>query len=562
MSQTLNWRIVLNISVLLLCVLVVLPNFVTFPKDSFMAKSKIKYGLDIQGGSHLVLGVDVEEVLVQTMDRLGEGLVNALKSENLAVKSIQPQAVNKMNLDLVLNKPEDMAAVRSFVEKNYPNLAITPAGSEGLTLKSLETYTDEKKRETVGQAIETIRNRIDQFGVSEPSITAQGNDRILVQLPGIEDAAGAKDLINRTARLEFMLVEQATTDIGLLISDAEKEGLKLGEGGLKYSEYVKKLNEKIISKLPAKTRVLFAKAENVESIEQGRIPYLLRTDTGLGGDALRDASIRLGEFNEPEVSLSFNPDGARKFSDLTGGNIGRQMAIVLDDLVYSAPNIQSKIPDGNARITLGGGRNHNAMMEEARTVSMALKAGALPARLEQLEERTVGPSLGADSIAAGVKASWIAALLIFLFMLYYYKTFGVIANIALGFNVLMILAGLTMIGATLTLPGIAGIALTLGIAIDANVIINERIKEELATGASFAAAVRDGYAKAFSAIFDSNLTAIATSAVLVYFGSGPIRGFGVTLIVGLVTSLFTSIFFTRTLVEMLIYKFKVQKIAI
>ncbi|MGE3974600.1 MAG: protein translocase subunit SecD [Bdellovibrionales bacterium] len=562
MNQSLNWRIGLNLMVILICTLVVLPNFVNFSKDNFMSKSKIKYGLDIQGGSHLVLGVDVDEVLTQSMARLGEGMVGALKSENVHVKSIQPLPTNKMHLEVLLNKSEDLPATKAFIEKNYPNLTIAEASGDRLVLHSVDVYTDETKRETVSQAIETIRNRIDQFGVAEPSITAQGLDRILVQLPGIEDAAGAKDLINRTARLEFMMVEPSTMDLTQLIADAEKEGIKLGEGGLKYTEYVKKLNEKVASKLPPKTKILFAKSENVENLDMGKVPYLLRTDTDLGGGALRDATIRLGEFNEPEVSLSFNPLGAQKFAELTGNNIGKQMAIVLDDMVYSAPNIQTKIPDGNARITLGGGRNRDAMMNEAKTVSMALKAGALPARLEQLEERTVGPSLGADSIAAGVKASWIAAILIFVFMLIYYKAFGMIANIALGFNVLMILAGLTMIGATLTLPGIAGIALTLGIAIDANVIINERIKEELATGASFAAAIRDGYAKAFSAIFDSNLTAIATSAILIYFGSGPIRGFGVTLIVGLVTSLFTSIFFTRTLVETLIYRFKIQKISI
>ena len=385
----------------------------------------------------------------------------------------------------------------------------------------------------------------------------------MIQLPGIEDANAAKDLINKTAKLEFMLVDYSKLDVQALIKEAEEKGkYKLGgEGGLKYSEYVRRLNSDLASKLPAKVKVLFAKDESVESIETRSQPYLLKTDTDLGGQNLRDASIRMDEYGKPEVNMTFDGDGTRKFAQLTRENINKQMAIVLDDVVYSAPNIQSEIPNGSARITMGG-RDYQKTMAEAKTISMALRAGALPARLEQLEERTVGPSLGQDSINAGIRASWIGAIIIFFFMLIYYKSFGIVANIGLIVNALLILAGLTIIDASLTLPGIAGMALTIGMAVDYNVIINERIKEELRRGANFQSAVREGYHRAFAAIFDSNITTIATSAVLIYFGTGPVRGFGVTLIVGVVASLFSAIFFTRTLVDILIYKFKIQKLSI
>lgn len=561
MNTSLNWRIFLIVLVLGLGILTIIPNFVKFPEDSFLAKSKIRYGLDIQGGTHLVMGVEVDEILEQQLQRMGEGIQKQLAGEGLVVKAVRPLSGDRTKLELEV-EAADAAKIRESIEKNYPS--VTVSGEAGLLiLATVDTYSQEKKRDTINQAIETIRNRIDQFGVSEPSITAQGSDRILIQLPGIEDAATAKDLINRTARLEFKLVDNSTIDLSGMIAEVQKTGNYTlgGEKGLKYPEYIRRLNQDLASKLPAKTHVLFGKADNVEEIEQGNIPYLLRTDTNLGGNSLRDAGISMGEYNQPEVSLTFDPEGTSIFSELTGNNKGRQMAIVLDDVVYTAPVINDRIPNGSARITLGG-RNYNQMMEEAKMIAMALRAGALPAKLEQLEERTVGPSLGADSISAGVRASYIGAALIFIFMVIYYKSLGLVANLGLVVNLLLLLAGLTMIDASLTLPGIAGIALTLGMAVDANVIVNERIKEELRNGATFAAAVREGYSKAFSAIFDSNVTTIATCIVLVYFGSGPIRGFGITLIVGLVTSLFSAIFFTRTVLDTLIYKFKIQKLSV
>ncbi|MEQ1878313.1 MAG: protein translocase subunit SecD, partial [Bdellovibrionia bacterium] len=424
-------------------------------------------------------------------------------------------------------------------------------------------YEDNQKKDIVQHAIETLRNRIDEFGVSEPSITAQGSDRILIQLPGLEDATRAKELINKTARLDFMMVHEKIggEELQGWISDAEKAGAYSIEK-MKYSDYVKRLNEDLKAKFPPNTKILFAKNEQARDIQSGKVPYIVETNNGLGGDSLRDAFVTMGEYNEPEISMNFKPAGALKFDELTGSNSGRQMAIVLDDVVYSAPNIKERISTGSARITLGGGRDYNTQLEEAKMISMALRAGALPAKLEQLEERTVGPSLGSDSVAAGMKATIIGALLVLGFMLIYYKVFGIFANLALMLNVAMIYAGLTVLEATLTLPGIAGIALTIGMAVDANIVINERIKEELRRGLNFAAAFREGYQKAFIGVFDSHVTSALTCVVLIYYGTGPVRGFGVTLLIGLVASLFTAIFVTRTIVDYLLNRRKITSIPI
>ena len=268
------------------------------------------------------------------------------------------------------------------------------------------------------------------------------------------------------------------------------------------------------------------------------------------------------EYGSPQVKIRFNPMGGKKFADLTGNNVGRQIAVVLDKRIKSAPNVQNKIPNGEGVITLGGGRNSEQMMEEAKMISTALRAGALPATLEQLEERTVGPTLGADSINKSKQAGLLGAFLVLIFMVLYYRSLGVIADLALLLNIGMIIAALTSLGATLTLPGIAGIVLTMGMAVDANVIIYERIKEELRKGSGLALAVKEGFDRAFWAIFDSNITTMATCVVLIYFGTGPVRGFGVTLLIGLVTSMFTAIFVTHALIDMLMVKFGMTKVSI
>ncbi len=559
-GRNLRWRFLFIIGVLIFVIVTILPNFINLDEKSWIfSTEKINYGLDIQGGLHLVMGVDIEDVIETQAQRLGSTLQEELKSIELNISEYNiTQEGRQIWLNLVFDSINSIEGANSYLEKEYgTTLQIINTIGNKLVVRYLDSYLKQLKEDTLNQAIETIRNRIDEFGVSEPSITAQGGERILIQLPGLKEAEKAKALINKTAQLQFMMVssEKDISEVSDWIQKAEESGGYSAES-LKYSEYIKRINNDLRDLLPKGTTLRFGKAENVEDIKMAKVPYLLETTTNLGGESLKDAFVSMGEFNEPVVSVHFNPQGGKKFADLTAKSVGRNMAIVLDDVVYSAPRINERIPGGQATITMGGGRDYEAIMEESRMISMALRAGALPAKLEQLEERTVGPSLGADSIERGKRAGILGAILVLAFMLFWYKSFGFIANLALLFNVGLVLAILTSLEATLTLPGIAGIALTIGMAVDANVIVFERIKEELKRGTSLAGSIREGYAKAFSAIFDANLTTAATSVILMYYGTGPVRGFAVTLLIGIVTSMFTALFVTHTVLDLLVGKFK------
>ncbi len=400
------------------------------------------------------------------------------------------------------------------------NLGLDLKGGMHLLLKIDTSHLSEKaKLDASDRAVEVIRNRIDAFGVREPSIQKQGDDEVVVQLPGVTDRDRAIELIGKTALLEFKLV----------LSDPEKlkealSGNVAGDCELKYSQ-------------------------------EDNEPLLLEKKPALTGDALTDASVRFSqaEFNAPVVSLQFNAEGARKFAELTAANVGRRLAIVLDGKVQSAPRIKEAIPSGEAVIT---GR---FTVEQAQDLAIVLRVGALPAPMHIEEERTVGPLLGQDSIHKGVKACIIGGTAVFAFMLVYYLFAGVIASAALLLNLLMILGCLGMlphlfpgISATLTLPGIAGMILSLGMAVDANVLINERIREELSTGKKLRQAISSGYSRAFTAILDSNITTLIAAFLLFQFGTGPIRGFAVTLTIGLIASMFTAIVVTRTIFEILL----------
>lgn len=565
MIENLNARIAIVLIVVILAIVWVMPNFVDFKEDQWwFTKDKIVYGLDIQGGLHLVMGVDVAGVMAERTARMARGIRADLESRQIQVESVNVLPERRDEIVVTLNTDEDVRGLRQLIEDSYAvDLQILSAANRVVRLRYYDARINEFKKQVLDQSIEVIRNRIDEFGVAEPSIAAQGDDRILVQLPGIEDSARAKELINRAARLEFRIVSEELKEDALrrLIAEVEEAGnYTLGRDDLGYLEYVRKLNEDLAGQLPENTMVGFERAPNATSLEAGKIPYLLRTDTDLGGDELEDAFVNYGEFGEPVVIFRFGPDGRRKFADLTGANVNRQMAIVLDEVVQSAPVIQGRISSDRAQITLSR-RNYEESMAEAQFIATALRAGALPAALEQLEERTVGPTLGADSIRRGQQAGVVGLILVFVFMMFYYRSLGVVADISLGLNLLFILAILTSLGATLTLPGVAGIVLTVGMAVDANVIIFERIKEELRKGAGIRSAVKDGFGNALSAILDANITTVIVCVVLMYYGTGPVRGFAVTLICGIITSLFTAIFVSRTMIEILIHKFKVQKLA-
>jgi len=354
---------------------------------------------------------------------------------------------------------------------------------------------------------------------------------------------------------------QAQTLVDLVKKAEETGNYALGKDGLRYPDYIKRINADLKGKLPANTLLTFEKLENAASLEGGKRPWLLKSDTGLGGDQLEDAYVRPDQYGAPEVQFKLSGEGRRRFADITGANVGKVMAIVLDEVVQSAPQIKGRIDTDTAVITLGGGRDYKTATEEANLIATALRAGALPAALTQLEERTVGPSLGADSIAKGELAAVVGCMLIFIFMAVYYRGLGLVADLSLALNFLLTLAVLTSLGATLTLPGIAGLALTIGMAVDANVIIFERIKEELRRGVSAQVAIREGFSNAFSAIFDSNVTAVSTSVVLLIYGTGPVKGFAMTLIAGIITSMFSAVFFAHTILDILVVKFNMRKIA-
>ncbi len=400
------------------------------------------------------------------------------------------------------------------------NLGLDLKGGVHLLLKVDTAHlTGAAKVDAADRAIEVIRNRIDQFGVREPSIQKQGEDEIVVQLPGVADRERAIDIIGKTAMLEFKVVS----------NDPDK------------------LKQAIQGNVPESYELKYSQEDNE--------PLLLEKQTVLTGDALTSASVRFSssEFNEPVVGLEFNAEGARKFAQITADNIGKRLAIVLDEKIQSAPRIKEAIPSGEAVIT---GR---FTVEQAQDLAIILRVGALPAPLNIEEERTIGPLLGQDSINKGIKAAIIGVILVFVFMAAYYLLAGIVSDIALLLNLIMILGGLGIlpilfpgISATLTLPGIAGIALSLGMAVDANVLINERIREELNTGKGLRTAIANGYDRAFSAIFDANLTTLIAAFLLFQFGTGPIRGFAVTLTIGLLASLFTAIVVTRTIFETLL----------
>ncbi|MFH0762501.1 MAG: protein translocase subunit SecD [Candidatus Omnitrophota bacterium] len=413
-----------------------------------------------------------------------------------------------------------LCAYFAFPLNKRINLGLDLKGGMHLLLKvDTEQLTPEAKKDATDRAVEVIRNRIDEFGVRETSIQKQGEDEIVVQLPGVTDRERAIDLIGKTALLEFKVVSSDLPKLKEALAGSVPEGYEL-----KYTQ------------------------EDSEGL-------LLEKKAALTGAALTDASIRFdqSQFNEPLVALQFNPEGAKKFAEITASNVGKRLAIVLDGKVQSAPRIKEAIPSGEAVIT---GR---FSAEEAQDLALVLRVGALPAPMHVEEERTIGPLLGQDSINKGVKATVIGLGLVFIFMAAIYLFSGIIANIALLLNLVMILGGLGLlpflfpgVSATLTLPGIAGIVLSLGMAVDANILINERIREELLIGRNLRAAIANGYSKAFSAIIDSNVTTLIAAFLLFQFGTGPIRGFAVTLTIGLLASLFTAIIVTRTIFEILL----------
>lgn len=564
--EGLRWRSIVATLCVVISIIYILPNFTNKLSEVswWPAKKALNYGLDIQGGLQLVMGVDVDGVVKESITRTMVSMREELPKEQVSVVEVKSTEPQSGTIEFVVNKVEDAKKVEKYLNDKYATVfQVLESSATLVKARYLDAYLIDYKNRVIQQSIETIRNRIDEFGVAEPSISQQGQDRILIQLPGMADSSRAKELINTTAKLDFMIVsnELSFDQLSALIAEAEKTaGVNIAE--TKYSEYVAKINEALVGKLPANTVVYFQKADNATSMAVGSMPFLLRTDTDLGGNSLDDAFVGYDQYGAPQVSLQFNAAGASKFAELTGANINKQMAIVLDKVVKSAPNIQDRIAGGSAVITLGGGRDREASMNEAKMISTSLRAGALPAALEQLEERSVGPTLGADALDKALMGTWVGALVTLIFMIVYYKTMGLVSAFCLVLNLLMSFSLLSILGATLTLPGIAGIALTIGTAVDANVLINERIRDELKKGLGLRAAVQEGYSRAMSAIVDSNLTTGITAVILLYLGTGSVRGFAVTLLIGIVTSMVVNVFISKVIADTLVYKFNIKKLSV
>ena len=564
-NNKIRWIILL--SSLLLAGAWMLPNFYSFKEGQWwFSKTKLIYGLDIQGGLHLVMGVKTDEAIQEKIKSLTADLKDKLEKSEIKTTAIRSLKEKTGRIQILLEKETDKEKAEKTIKEEYfgsllagTQLRILKRSEEkSLTLGYNEVELTRLRKDIAGQVVEVIRRRIDEFGVSEPVITVQGNDRVLVQLPGVEDSARARDIIQRTAKLEFRLVSQQTPTAELMewVQTVEKDGDYSLNPELSYPDYVRKINEDLKNKIPENHALVFQRADAGNSLQTGRIPVLVRTDSGVGGEILQTAAVAPDEFGNPQVVFQIDVSGRKAFSELTGKNIKKPLAIILDKELKSMPVIQSRISERGS-ISMGRGQN---IQREAEDIATVLRAGALPARLVKLEERAVGPTLGRDSIEKGKTAGFIAGILVIIFMLLYYRVLGLVANMALCMNMLCLLALLTSLGATLTLPGVAGIILTIGMAVDANVIIYERLKEEIKKGSSIMLAVRDGYRYALSAILDANITTAIVCMVLMSFGTGPIRGFAVTLFCGIITSIFTAVFVSRTVLNTLIRHFRLKKL--
>ena len=521
-----SWKQVLVFVVIVTAIIYILPSW----KPTLWPHKQINLGLDLQGGMHLLLEVDTEKALESTVERISQEMRELLKKKR--IRHVAIERVEGLKISAEVKKEESIEKFRALLDDEFRDLRELSnkkaGGIQTIMLDIPDSDRDQIEKLAVDQALETIRNRIDQFGVSEPDIRRQGEKRILIQLPGIKDTQRAKDLIGKTALLEFKLVDDTQSLDGALSGN-----------------------------VPPGREILYKIDEDPETQRTSKTPYLLKKRTLLTGAYLTDARVAIdSQFNEPYVSINFDKKGARIFERITGDNVNKRLAIVLDNNVYSAPVIQEKIAGGQARIT---GR---FTTEEARDLAIILRAGALPAPVNILEERTVGPSLGADSIRKGLLSMIIGGLLVIIFMVIYYKTAGLIADVALFLNILLIGAGLAGLQATLTLPGIAGIILTIGMAVDANVIIFERIREEVALGRTPRAAIDAGYKRATLTVLDANVTTLIAAVVLFQFGTGPVKGFAVTLSLGVIASLFTALILSRMIFDYILMNRKVKTLSI
>lgn len=524
-----RWQVFLIIFICLAGIATTVPNF--FSREtvekwpSWLPTKQVNLGLDLQGGAHLLFEVDADAVIQQRLEAVMDDVRNALRPRDgsrigYSRLRIENGAVI-FDLTDAADRDRALAAVRGLVASTGggglgaggADLEIS-AQNRTITVRMTDAAIAERKRHAVAQSIEIVRRRVDELGTREPSIQRQGDDRILVQVPGVRDVRELIDTVNTTAQMSFRMV-----DTSMSVEEAERGRLPPG-------------------------------SEILQALDPGPgepTRYLVRKRVLVSGDSLVDAQPNFQE-GQPVVSFRFDSTGAKRFGEATRSNVGRPFAIVLDDKVISAPRINEPILGGSGVIS------GNFTVDSANQLAVLIRAGALPAPLSILEQRTVGPDLGADSIDAGKLASIIGFVAVVIFMIVSYGWFGMVANVALVFNLLLMLGGMSLIQATLTLPGIAGIVLTLGMAVDANVLVFERMREEMRAGKTAIQAATDGYSKVMTTILDANITTLIAAAVMFEFGTGPIKGFAVTLTLGVITSMFTAVYVTRLIIASWIRK--------
>jgi preprotein translocase subunit SecD len=507
----LNYRIVVFTLAILFGVFFSLPSLVQTQDGK-----KVNLGLDLQGGLHMLLGVKTEEAVKSRYKSIAASVKHFTQKKDILLETLN---VGDEGISFTLLDSDDAAHMKSFLE-TVEGLQVAQNG-ESFALSFSEQEIAKTKELSIVQAVETIRNRLDQFGLAEPIVARQGEEKILVQLAGIktpEEEQRARELISRAAKLELMAVDEVRNARVHMMSDADAASygdLILGD-----------------------------------AVHDG-IKYLVHEIPILDGGMLTDAQVGFDQNNRPVINFALNAEGAELFGDFTGKNVGKRLAIVLDGKVYSAPNINERIGGGHGQIS------GNYTVVEAKDLAIALRSGALLAPIYLMEKRSVGPSLGADSIEASMMALVGGFVLVIVFMMLYYKMAGVIANIALIANLFIILAVMSLFGATLTLPGMAGIVLTVGMAVDANVIISERIRELIYEGVSIHKAIEDGYSNAMRAILDANITTLIAAVVLYVYGTGAIKGFAITISIGILASMLTAILGTHGIYQML--ESKIQK---
>ncbi len=521
-----NIRLAIVLSITLLFLAYFLPNFLSKSNSKLLhlPKQTLRLGLDLKGGVHLVLNVKTEQAVESIINQTEQGLKIELPKQKIGYNSIKIKG-EKVIISLI--DPTDNQKAVSFLS-NLTDYTIGSNGAKIITLTMKEKKSLSIKKRAIAQSIEIIRNRVDQFGVTEPTIVKSGAHQITVDMPGLKDAQRAISLIGETAKLELHLVDDSVS-----LSDA------------------------INGKLPKDDILLYQQNRDPTTGEISRTPIVVKKEAVIDGTMIKSADVRFGgSLNQAYVEFSLNSKGAAIFADFTGSHVGKRLAIVLDNIVYSAPVIQERIGGGNGQIT------GQFSTQQAHDLAIVLRSGSLPAKITVEEKSEVGPSLGADSIHKGIVSAILGLAIVIIFMVAYYNLAGIFADIALVLNIVIIIGALAMFNATLTLPGIAGIVLTIGMAVDANVIIYERIREEIRLGRGIMSSIAAGYKRAIVTILDANLTTLITALVLYQFGTGPIKGFAVTISIGIIASMFTAIIVTRLMFDTIYGSGHKQKISI